>query len=275
MNAIITLTTDFGTSDGYVAAMKGVILGINPRATIVDICHTIQPQNITQAAFVLSTVYRYFPKQTIHLAVVDPGVGSDRRAIILRTPLADFVAPDNGILSYIINDLSKPSAGSSSALNSDIPVTSLTKPEFWHSPVSHTFHGRDILAPVAAHLSLGVRPDAFGESITSPTVLPILQTRRMQNGSLLGQIIHIDNFGNLITNIRETDLPQERGGISISIGGKWIHGLSLYYAERNGLLALIGGNGYMEVSLKNGSASEFLGVGPGDQVRVIQPIGGK
>ena len=144
MGAIITLTTDFGLSDAYVAAMKGVMLSINPRAKLIDICHTIRPQNIHQAAFILSTVYQSFPKRTTHLVVVDPGVGSERRAIILRTPSADFVAPDNGVLSYVIQQ-SKPVAGEVNRgqveLGPELEAVAITKPQFWQSLVSPTFPG--------------------------------------------------------------------------------------------------------------------------------------
>jgi S-adenosylmethionine hydrolase len=276
MSAIITLTTDFGMSDGYVAAVKGVILGINPEARLVDICHNIKPQNVAQAAFVLSTVYHYFPKRTIHLVVVDPGVGSDRRAIILRTPLADFVAPDNGVLSYVIREFATGELpGNQVKLSTEIETISLTKPEFWLDPVSPTFHGRDVFAPVAARLSLGTPPRAFGDRITSLTVIPVLRPHKTPGGVLTGHIIHIDSFGNLITNIKETDLPQKRETITISLAGKRIHSLSRTYAEQDGLLALIGSTGYLEISLKNGSAGDFLGVGTGDQVRITPPTGGK
>ena len=192
MSVIITLTTDFGLTDAYVAAMKGVILGINPEAKLIDICHSIKPRNISQAAFVLSTAYEFFPQRTIHVVVVDPGVGTERRAIILRTPLADFIAPDNGVLSYVIEDFYQPHPLSPHLLQSrgdgkgfqgakplkttpaeqprqielgpELEAVAITKPQFWRSPVSSTFHGRDIFAPVAARLSLGSSPIDFGEA---------------------------------------------------------------------------------------------------------------
>ncbi len=274
MGAIITLTTDFGMADAYVAAMKGVILSINPEAKLIDICHTIKPQNIPQAAFVLSTAYRFFPQNTIHLVVVDPGVGTERRAIILRTPVACFVAPDNGVLSYVIHQFIK--GGLKGLINNrqqielepELEAVAITKPQFWRSPVSPTFHGRDIFAPVTARLSLGFPPADFGETITSVTMLPLPQPYRASDGSLVGHILHIDSFGNLITNIKGDDLPQTRQAITIEVGNQFISGLSHTYAEGEGLLALIGSSGYLEVSLKGGSAKALLDAEVGNEVRI-------
>ena len=274
MGAIITLTTDFGMADAYVAAMKGVILSINPEAKLIDICHTIKPQNIPQAAFVLSTAYRFFPQNTIHLVVVDPGVGTERRAIILRTPIACFVAPDNGVLSYVIQQFIK--GGLKGLINNrqqielepELEAVAITKPQFWRSPVSPTFHGRDIFAPVAARLSLGFPPTDFGETITSVTMLPLPQPYRASDGSLVGHILHIDSFGNLITNIKGDDLPQTRQTITIEVGNQFISGLSHTYAEGKGLLALIGSSGYLEISLKEGSACALLNAEVGNEVRI-------
>jgi S-adenosylmethionine hydrolase len=266
VNAIITLTTDFGLSDAYVAEMKGVVLGINPDARFVDICHTIRPQNIGQAAFVLHTAYRFFPQGTIHIVVVDPGVGSPRRGVLLHTSFADFIAPDNGVLSYIAQEVSeKPVTGDTVNLKKGTTAISLTETRFWNKQVCSTFHGRDIFAPVAAHLSLGTVPEEFGEKISNLTTIPLLYPHKTQNG-MTGHIVHIDNFGNLITNFRAPDLPGEN--IVISVGGKKINGLSRTYQDGAGLLSLIGSHGYLEISLKNGSASNFLGVGTGDQVKV-------
>ena len=264
MGAIITLTTDLGLTDAYVAAMKGVILGINPEAKLVDICHTIKPQNIPQAAFVLSTAYQFFPQKTIHVVVVDPGVGTERRAIILRTPSADFVAPDNGVLSYAIQEFS----AKEGELKPEAEAVALTESRFWRSPISPTFHGRDIFAPVAALLSLGFPPIDFGEAITSVTVLPIAQPYQALDGSLVGHILHIDGFGNLITNVKSDDLPQTNQAITIKVGDRFISGLSRTYEEGRGLLALIGSSGYLEISLKRGSASALLDAEVGDKVKI-------
>ena len=275
MGAIITLTTDLGLTDAYVAAMKGVILGINPEARLVDICHTIEPQNILQAAFVLSTAYEFFPRKTIHLVVVDPGVGTERRAIILRTPSADFVAPDNGVLSYVIRQsLTKPVEDNANLqqveLKPEVEAVAITKPQFWRSPVSPTFHGRDIFAPIAALLSLDFRPINFGEAINSVTMLPLPHPYRMLDGTLVGNILHIDNFGNLITNIRSDDLPQTKQAITIEVGNQLITRVSRTYAEGKGLLALIGSSGYLEIALSGGSARGLIGARVGNEIRVKQ-----
>jgi len=278
MAPIITLTTDFGLADSYVAAMKGVILGINPEARLIDITHSIPPQNILQAAFLLSTIYEFFPRGTIHLTVVDPGVGTKRRAVLLRTPLADFITPDNGVLSYIIQQHSTrlgPATPGQRELEPGLEAVVLTRDEFWRSPVSPTFHGRDILAPVAAHLSLGRPITDFGEAITSLTVLPLPRPFQSSDGALVGCVLHVDKFGNLVTNIRADDLPRMDRHLIIEIGGEAISGLSGTYGEGEGLVALIGSSGYLEVAVKDGSASASLHVDVGDRVQIrLKPKGG-
>ncbi len=272
MGAIITLTTDLGLNDAYVAAMKGVILGINPEAKLIDICHTIKPQNIPQAAFVLSTAYEFFPQKTIHLVIVDPGVGTERRAIILRTPSADFVAPDNGVLSHVIQSLTKPVEDNTNLqqieLKPELEAVAITKPRFWRSPVSPTFHGRDIFAPVAARLSLGFQPIDFGEAINSVVMLPLPHPYWTPDGVLVGHILHIDSFGNLITNIRSSDLPQTKQTTTIEVGNQLISGLSHTYAEDKGLLALIGSSGYLEIALAGGSACALIEAKVGNELRI-------
>jgi len=275
MAPVITLTTDFGTGDAYVASMKGVILSINPRAAIVDICHSVEPQNIPQAAFIISTAHHYFPEGTIHVAVVDPGVGSQRKAIVLRTPPAFFVAPDNGVLSYIVDELCPASARppgpispnlEQRELGADLEAVAITTPDFWRQPVSATFHGRDIFAPVAAHLSLGMPLDKLGESASCLHTFPILRPYHDAEGNLVGRILHIDNFGNLITNIRKGDLPAEE--VTIAIGGQHIHGVSQFYAQTEGLAAIVGSSGYLEISLRNGNAASSLGIKVGDEIKL-------
>ena len=236
--AIITLTTDFGNDDPYIAAMKGVTLDLNPEVTIVDICHNIKPQNVAQAAYILSTTYHYFPRGTVHIAVVDPGVGTERQAVLLITHQAFFLGPDNGVLSYIVEE----------------------------SPLSNTFHGRDIFAPVAAHLSLGVSPYEFGDLIPSIAAFTIPRPQIGKDGVLIGRVIHIDRFGNLISDIKREDLP--RGRIFIEVGGHIIDDLSSSYEEEEELLAIIGSGERLEVSLRNGSAARFLGSNIGGEVKV-------
>lgn len=279
MNRIITLTTDFGPSDAYVAAMKGVILTINPEANIIDITHSIEPQNILQGAFILNTAYRYFPKQTIHMAIVDPGVGSERQAIILKTSSALFVAPDNGILSYLINELSHTGISSTQYtynlekvnLKSGLEAAVITDPRFWRHPVSPTFHGRDIFAPVAAGLSLGISLYEFGEKITSLHIFPTPKPSFDPQGNLTGHILHIDHFGNLITDIKSSDLPGKGENVTIEIAGHRIQGVSSYYVQDEGLMAILGSSGYIEISLRDGSACDFLSMEVGDEIKVILP----
>ena len=263
MGAVITLTTDFGLDDAYVAAMKGAILSINPEARLVDICHTVRPQAISQAAFILSTAYPFFPAGTVHLVVVDPGVGSERKAILLRTPSAYFVAPDNGVLSYVIDDCT--------TSKDQVAITSITNPRFWRSPVSATFHGRDIFAPVAAYLSLGHQPSDFGEDIAAIKMIQITRPLQNPDGSITGTVRHIDSFGNLVTCIRRRDLPSKAGTLVTEISGRKITGLAHTYAESEGLLTLFGSSGYLEISVKDGSARDLLGTEVGDEVSISIP----
>ena len=269
------MTTDFGTADAYVASMKGVILSLNPKAVIADISHAIEPQNVLQAAFILSTAHPYFPEGTIHLAVVDPGVGSRRKAIILKTHAAFFVAPDNGILSYIIDKHDKmpgkparhmPSIAEPRNLPPGLEAVAITNPEYWRHPVSSTFHGRDILAPVAAHLSLGVPLHKFGDRLIQVHVFNIPRPYKNARGDLIGRVLHVDNFGNLITNIRSSDLLI--GKVTIAVGKQRIQGISEHYAETEGLAAIVGSSSYLEISLKNGNAAAFLKAKVGDEIRV-------
>ncbi|UCE97252.1 MAG: SAM-dependent chlorinase/fluorinase [Dehalococcoidia bacterium] len=280
MGAIITLTTDFGLKDAYVASMKGVMLSINPEVNLVDICHTIEPQNILQSAFVLNAAYRFFPKKSVHLVVVDPDVGSERRAIILRTPIASFVAPDNGVLSYIIQQSliqpvtrkGKLSLRGGLKPGETLEAVHITNSRFWRLPVSPTFHGRDIFAPVAAALSLGFPPIEFGEPVTSVEVLPMSRPGKRPDGSLMGHIIHIDTFGNLITDVRNEDLPSAEKIDKIKIGSRHISGLVRTYSEGSGLIALIGSGDFIEISLKGGNAALLLDAKIGDEVLfTVQP----
>jgi S-adenosylmethionine hydrolase len=256
--------------------MKGVMLGINPEVSLIDICHTIEPQNISQAAFVLNNAYFCFPKKSIHLAVIDPDVGSSRRAIILRTPMASFVTPDNGVLSYIIQQSLIERITTKGRLSlkgrvkpgENLEVVHITNPRFWRLPVSPTFHGRDIFAPVAAALSLGFPPIEFGEPLESVEVLPVPRPGKRPDGSLTGHIIHIDSFGNLITDVRVEDLTSVEMVHSIEFGSRYISGLVQTYSEGSGLIALVGSSGYVEISLKGGNASSLLDAKIGDEVRL-------
>ncbi|MBC7232936.1 MAG: SAM-dependent chlorinase/fluorinase [Chloroflexi bacterium] len=257
---VIALLSDFGTADGYAGVMHGVILRINPQAVVVDICHDIPPQDVHAAAFVLSTVYPYFPLDTIYVVVVDPGVGSERRALAVRTPRGTFVAPDNGVLSYIF------------ARESIEEMVHLTNARYWLSPLSDTFHGRDLFAPVAAHLSLGVPLRELGHAIQDPVRLPIVEAAMQQDGTISGQVLYIDRFGNLITNIPRGLLSPNRSW-RIHIADREVIGLAKAYASApdGELLALIDSSGYLELAVRNGSAAAMLKVNRGAEV-VVTPI---
>jgi S-adenosylmethionine hydrolase len=248
MVKIITLCTDFGLADGYVAAMKGVILSLAPEVTLVDITHLVPPQDIFQGAFILAGVAPFFPPSTIHLAVIDPGVGSERRAVAIESDGCYYVGPDNGLFSLAL-------AGAV-----DVRAVSLTQPAYWRIPrPSATFHGRDIFAAVAGHLAAGVPLAAFGKVATDLARLAIPAPTSVAPGDMRGQVISVDHFGNLITNIpAETLAPS--ASWRISIGGNEILGLSRIYstARPGALLALIGSHGYLEIARCGGSAAEAL-----------------
>jgi hypothetical protein len=269
----IVLTTDFGLADPYAGVMKGVVLRINPRATVIDLTHQIQPQNVRQAAFVLGASYRFFPTGSIHIAVADPGVGTKRRALLLVTPLASFLAPDNGILSYVVGDhLDQPQErGGMVALPPSLAAYSLETPRYWLHPVSRTFHGRDIFAPVAAHLSLGATPEDMGRPVEDMVWLAAPQPETRGNVTH-GEVVYADNFGNLVTNIPAGALEQE-GETLVEVKGRRITGLAQTFSHGDSspggvLLALVGSHGYLEVAVRNGSAALTLGAGVGEPVRV-------
>ena len=268
--SIITLTTDFGTSDHYVAQMKGVVLGINPQATIVDVSHSMQPQNILQGAGVIGEAHRSFPKGAIHVVVVDPGVGTSRRPILLSTPTAHFLAPDNGVLSHILSEgYDEPpqlSAEGVAALPSGFRGFHLNNRRYWREPVSLTFHGRDVFAPVAAHLSLRVPPASLGIELTSLIYLPPPLPFE-EGGFLVGVVTSIDHFGNLVTNL-PAKLVTMHEQIEVELRGHTICGLSRSYQDADHLLAIIGSGGYLEIANRNGSAAETLSAQVGLRVRI-------
>jgi len=262
----ITLLTDFGTDDEFVGVMKGVILGVNPSATIVDITHQIDPQNIIQAAWLIPSYYQYFPKGTVHIIVVDPGVGSDRLIIALKKADHFFLAPDNGVLSLILEsgDIDK--------------VVGITNESYFLTPVSRTFHGRDIFAPAGAHISLGIEIGRMGapRDIEELLRLKIPKPYLSDEGELVGAIISIDRFGNLITNIKVSDInellePYPESQPVFKIGGREIGGLSESYQSTapGNPLAIIGSREYLEFAVNKGSAHNRLGVEKMDPIRVI------
>jgi S-adenosylmethionine hydrolase len=250
--AVVALLTDFGTRDYYVGAMKGTILSIAPSAVIVDITHDVPAQNISEASFTLQACYRDFPAGTIFVAVVDPGVGSGRQALLVEAEGYYFLAPDNGLLSFVLSD--------------EAPTFALTNEQYFRAPVSKTFHGRDIFAPVAGHLSLGVSPEEFGEPVSDPVRIPE-RTPRNIDGGVEGEIIHIDRFGNLVTNVTTNALP---ASYSVEINGTVLEKRCRYYAEANKgeLFSIAGSAGFLEISICGGSAAKELGARPGSSIVV-------
>jgi len=259
-NSVITLLTDFGTKDHYVTSMKGAILNINPRCTLIDITHHITPHDIKEGAFILGNAYSSFPKGTIHLSVVDPGVGGLRKPILLVTTNYFFVGPDNGLFTFALKREKVKKA------------VALTNPKYFLSPVSNTFHGRDLFAPVAAYLSLGVKPEAFGPELSSWGEFDFKKPR-IREGRLIGEILHIDAFGNLISNIDKEQLFHfvKDHSFVIRVGKRTIRGLKKGYWEgkRNEAMALIGSGGFLEISVREGNAQKRLRVKKGDQVTIV------
>jgi S-adenosylmethionine hydrolase len=257
-NSIVTLTTDFGLADTYVGTMKGVILSINPRCTIIDITHEIEPQDIMGAGLALSGAYNFFPEGTIHVAVVDPGVGSLRRPLLIETEKYFFVGPDNGIFSFI-------PAGKQTG-----NVFEMTDTSFFLPSPSSTFHGRDIFAPVAAHLSTGKQPECFGSRITDRITLDTPEAKILNTNTAEGEIIHIDRFGNLITNLSRDFVEKMTGGKPFRIemkGGSSNRLLPNYAgAEEGELFCLFGSADRLEISVKNRSAEKMMNAGKGDTV---------
>jgi len=259
MSKVITLMTDFGTADGYVGTMHGVILKICPEAHIVDISHEIAPQDLCQAAYVLYTAYPYFPDGTVHIVVVDPGVGSERRAIALRTERAVFVAPDNGVLSYV------------AAREDVLEIVDLTNPRYWLGEISATFHGRDIFSPVGAHLACGVPLSSVGRTLSEIITFDLMEPCTEADGAIRGHVLHVDHFGNIITDIRE-EILEGMYNARVEIAGHSIEGISTTYAvaDVGDLVALIGSEGHLEIAVRDGNAGAALGAVAGDEV-VVRP----
>lgn len=251
-NSIIALITDFGTQDYFVAAMKGVILTINPNAKIIDITHEIPPQNIRAASFNLRACYKDFPRKTIFVAVVDPGVGSERKAILVESENYYFIAPDNGLLSFVFNG----------ELN--FRVYELTNGKFFKNPISRTFHGRDVFAPAAAHLSNGENPSEFGAETIDFIRIEENKIKRVSAHEIEGEIIHADRFGNLITNFTSEDLPKN---FALEINGKIISRTRKFFAEseKDELFMIAGSAGFLEVAAFQNSAANLLNATVGEK----------
>jgi S-adenosylmethionine hydrolase len=245
---IVTLTTDFGLRDHYVGAMRGVILGICPQAQIVDISHEVKPFQISEGAFLLAQACSCFPSKTVHVAVVDPGVGSARRPILVEAATQYFVAPDNGVLAMIY--AAQPHK-----------ARVISNQRYFRQPVSRTFHGRDIFAPVAAHLAAGLPAPRLGKRIDDYLRPGFLKPQRTGKRTWAGEILHIDRFGNLVTNFHASDFPDlETRNVSLSIGPQQVTMVARNYAEcaSGELFLIVGSTGYVEVSLNRASAARAI-----------------
>ena len=255
--AIITLTTDYGTSDHMVGSLKGVILKINPEARIVDICHNVVPFDVLDGALCIGSAYKYFPPLTIHVVVVDPGVGTQRRPILVSGENQYFLAPDNGVLSLVFER------------EPTFSTRHITAEHYFLHPVSNTFHGRDIFAPVAAWLSKTWQTQAFGEEISDPVRFGLPKPKPLGD-ALKGIVMRVDAFGNLITNFGADKLTQLASGgpLKLTVNGKTISKLAQTYAqgEAGEAFAIVGSSGFLEISVHKGSAAKVLGVQRGAEV---------
>lgn len=255
---IITLTTDFGTRDPFVGAMKGVILGIAPGARLVDLTHEVAPHDVVEGALALEAAVGFFPLGTIHLAVVDPGVGSARRPLVIHARGQYFVGPDNGLFSFLLGVVGW-------------TAVCLEAPAYRLPRVSRTFHGRDVFAPAAAYLALGIPLGSFGPPVTDPVLIP-WPTARRQGDALVGEVVHADRFGNLVTSVRPTDLealgPVE--ALVVEVEGKEVGGIVGCFADlpAGGAGALVGGSDRLEIAVREGSAAASTGARRGSRVSV-------
>jgi S-adenosylmethionine hydrolase len=256
---LITLTTDFGTADHFVAAMKGVIYSICPEADIVDLTHELKPFDVTEAAFTFAEAWRWFPKKTIHVAVVDPGVGSARRPLLVEADGQLFLGPDNGILT--------------SALSADKgKAREITASKFFLFQVSQTFHGRDVFAPCAAHLAAGARPAAFGKLVIDGLRLKLDKPTQVSKRQWSGTVLKVDRFGNVITNFQLADFPWlATNPFAFTVGFEQVAALASHYeaCPYGELYAMTGSSGYIEIVLREGSAAKRLGVAAGAPVDLM------
>lgn len=244
MKSIITLTTDFGTKDHYVGSMKGVIYGINPDTIVADVTHEVTKYNVFEGAFILSSFYGYYPNGTVHVVVVDPGVGSTRKPIAVKADGCVFVGPDNGVFSFIYKE------------SEDVYVVEITNHRYMFPDVSKTFHGRDIFAPVAAHLSLGININELGQSVQSPTLLDIPEPKFLGD-EIIGEVIYTDSFGNLVTNINSDLLSS---AFIVCVDTLEIGRISDSYndAPNGAMLSIVGSSGLLEISVNQDSASKVI-----------------
>ena len=253
---IITLLTDFGLRDHFVGSVKGILLSLNPDATLVDITHLVPPQDVFSAAFLLHQSYACFPQGTIHFAVVDPGVGTARKPLAVTAGGHYFVAPDNGILTYILQE------------HEDFTAYEITADHYFRKPVSSTFHGRDIFAPVAAWISRRIELFHLGPVVPSPVRLQIPGLKRLRESLIQGAILAVDHFGNLITNLRPEDLPMP---FKILAGQREITALRKTYAEGTPgeVIVVPGSTGFLEIAIKGASAAAALNMRAGSPIGVV------
>ncbi len=255
---IITLTTDFGTGDHFAAVMKGVIFGICPNATLVDISHDIQPFEITEGAFVISQAYRFFPKKTIHVVVVDPGVGTARRPLLMEAGGQYFIGPDNGVFSMVFT-------------RGKHKVREITCERFFLKPVSQTFHGRDVFAPAAAHLANGATPARFGKLVIDYLRMNLEHPPRTGKRTWTGLILKIDRFGNLITNLHTDEFPDlPLRPFEMQVGVQKVSKIAQTFADAGfgEVFILVGSSGFLEVVANQASAARLLGCGTGAPVEL-------
>ena len=267
------LLTDFGLRDAYVGIMKGAILARNPAASIVDLCHQMPPQDVRRGAFLLATSVQYFPAGAIFVGVVDPGVGTERRAVALEAADWCFVGPDNGLFAWALRFMAHDgrialaTIGGSLRLTSGARAVQLSESRFWLPQVSTTFHGRDVFAPVAAELSLGRSLGDFGPPISELLDLAWPEPQRCNDGSVSGEVVTTDGFGNLITNLRAGDLPPSP---IFEIGGQLIRGISSHFQSSEPFVAAIGSSGFLEIAAPNSNAARLLGAEPGSPL-IVRP----
>ncbi len=257
--SLITLTTDFGLTDHFVGAMKGVIASIAPMAQTVDVSHGLQKFDILEAAFFIGEFWKCWPRKTIHVVVVDPGVGSSRRPILVEADGQFFLGPDNGIFTFVFKDATKVSA------------RQLTNEKYFRKPLSRTFHGRDIFAPVAAHLGNGIKPAMLGPKVADALRLAVPSPERTSRRTFTGTILKVDHFGNMITNFKAPDFAAiQTSPFEMSIGLRTVRHLALHYSECDPgeLFVIEGSSGYLEVCLNQDSAARTLGCSSGAPVEL-------
>jgi S-adenosylmethionine hydrolase len=261
---IVTFTTDFGLTDHYVGAMKGVVLNVNPSAHVVDISNSVQAYDVLDGAITISQAYKYFPANTVHLVIVDPGVGTSRRPLLVRTDKHFFLAPDNGVLSFVFEEEKE-----------RLQVRHITAEHYFLQPVSQTFHGRDIFAAVAGWLSKGVESSAFGEEITDYVRFAAPKPKAMAPNTIKGVVLKVDKFGNLITNIRPDDLPElfqaETPAFRIIIGKAEVTKMKTAYAQGTPgeTFAILGSMGFLEIATNRGNAARMVGADKGSDIGVV------